>query len=315
LFGLNGAEAVALKLVNERTTINTVIRDLEVAGNVPANFRQTAWDQIATRPQDSAVLALAVFSRVVAASTTPASATPDELALLEDVKKRIREHRVYMAQNALDAYRAWNAGKTYRTQNYAQSQLMVMTHTEPVPPDFELITAESIMGGLGAAVAANTAIYMTMSSAAVYKALFPFAVRELTKQMALAATQAGLHVTKAATTAAMSAAGAALSAGPQIIVTIGLIVLQVAIEQQIAIAEAEPKLLTGVTTAQAFDADFKRLMATAEGSSQAQGYWSMLMSGPAPRADGSRPAAVGPRNLQPFAQAAAVAKQSLTASN
>jgi streptogramin lyase len=194
LFGLNGAEAVALKLVNERTTINTVIRDLEVAGNVPANFRQTAWDQIATRPQDSAVLALAVFSRVVAASTTPASATPEELALLEDVKKRIREHRVYMAQNALDAYRAWNAGKTYRTQNYAQSQLMVMTHTEPVPPDFELITAESIMGGLGAAVAANTAIYMTMSSAAVYKSLFPFAVRELTKQMALAATQAGLHV-------------------------------------------------------------------------------------------------------------------------
>jgi hypothetical protein len=133
--------------------------------------------------------------------------------------------------------------------------------------------------------------------------------------MALAATQAGLHVTKAATTAAMSAAGAALSAGPQIIVTIGLIVLQVAIEQQIAIAEAEPKLLTGVTTAQAFDADFKRLMATAEGTSQAQGYWSMLMSGPAPRADGSRPSAVGPRNLQPFAQAAAVAKQSLTASN
>jgi hypothetical protein len=131
------------------------------AGNVPANFRQTAWDEIATRPQDSAILALAVFSRVVNASTTPATATPDELILLEDVKKYIRLHRVYMAQNALDAYRAWDAGKTYRTQNYAQSQLMVMTHTEPVPPDFELLTAESIMGGLGAAVAVNTATFLT----------------------------------------------------------------------------------------------------------------------------------------------------------
>jgi hypothetical protein len=224
-----------------------------------------------------------------------------------------------MAQNALDAYRAWNSGKTYRTQNYAQSQLMVMTHTEPVPPDFELITAESIMGGLGAAVAANTAIYMTMSSAAVYRTLFPFAVREITKQIVAQATLAGTTMTKfgiaTAAKAASAAAGAAMSAGPQIIVTIGLIVLQVAIEQQIAIAEAEPKLLTGLATAQNFDADFKRLMSTSEGTSQAQGYWSMLLSGPAPRADGVRPAAVGPQNPQAFAQGAAVAKQALVAAN
>jgi hypothetical protein len=224
-----------------------------------------------------------------------------------------------MAENSLAAYRAWNAGKTYRTQNYAQSQLMVMTHTEPVPPDFELITAESIMGGLGAAVAANTAIYMTMSSAAVYRTLFPFAVREITKQIVAQATQAGITMTKfgiaTAAKAASATAGAALSAGPQIIVTIGLVILQVAIEQQIAIAEAEPKLVTGVTTAQAFDADFKRLMATAEGTTQAQGYWSMLMSGPAPKADGSRPAAVGPRNLAAFAQGATAAKLASVAAN
>jgi hypothetical protein len=319
LFGLRGAEAVALKLVNERTTLNTLIRDIQAAGNAPPNFAQATWDQIATRPQDSPILALAVFSRVVAASTTPASATAEELALLEDVKAQIRKHRIFMAQNALDAYRAWNSGKTYRTQNYAQSQLMVMTHTEPVPPDFELITAESIMGGLGAAVAANTAIYMTMSSAAVYRTLFPFAVREITKQIVAQATLAGTTMTKfgiaTAAKAASAAAGAAMSAGPQIIVTIGLIVLQVAIEQQIAIAEAEPKLLTGLATAQNFDADFKRLMSTSEGTSQAQGYWSMLLSGPAPRADGVRPAAVGPQNPQAFAQGAAVAKQALVAAN
>ncbi|MDP9199388.1 MAG: hypothetical protein M3O07_09275 [Pseudomonadota bacterium] len=317
LFGLSGAEAVALKLVNERTTLNTLIRDIQAAGNAPANFAQATWDQIATRPQDSPILALAVFSRVVAASTTPASATPEELALLQDVKAHIRKHREFMAQNALDAYRAWKGGETYRTQHYAQSQLMVMTNIGKVPPDFELITAESIMGGLGAAVAANTAIYMTMSSAAVYKALFPFAVREITKQIVAQATQAGITMTKfgiaTATKAASAAAGAAMSAGPQIIVTVGLIILQAAIEQQIAIAEAEPKLLTGLTTAQNFDADFKRLMATSEGTSQAQGYWSMLLSGPAPRVDGSRPAAIGPQNLQAFAQGAAVAKQTLAA--
>ena len=90
---------------------------------------------------------------------------------------------MYMANNALLAYDAWDAGKAYRQQHYAQSQLMVMTHTEPVPPDFELQVAQSIMGGLGASIAANTAIYMTMSSAAVFKTLFPFAAREVAKAL------------------------------------------------------------------------------------------------------------------------------------
>jgi hypothetical protein len=317
LFGLRGAEAVALRLVNERTLLNTLIRDIQAAGNAPVNFAQVTWYQIATRPLDSPILALAVFSRVVAASTTPASATPEELVLLADVKAQIRKHREFMAQNALDAYRAWKGGETPRPQHSAHPQLLLKPHMGTGPPAFDLTTAESIMGGLGAAVAANTAIYMTMSSAAVYKTLFPFAVREITKQIVAQATQAGITMTKfgiaTATKAASAAAGAAMSAGPQIIVTIGLIVLQAAIEQQIAIADAEPKLLTGLATAQNFDADFKRLMATSEGTSQAQGYWSMLLSGPAPRADGSRPAAVGPQNQQAFSQGAAVAKQTLAA--
>jgi len=314
LFGLRGAEAVALKLVAERTVINTIIRDLQASGTAPANFAQTAWDQIGTRPQDSAVLAMAVFSRVVEAATDPSRATPDERALLEDVIEQIRLFRVFMAQDALNAYLAWKGGEDFRKSLYARSQLQVMTDTGEVPPDFEQITAESIMASLGATIAANTAIYMTMSSAQVFKSLFPFAVRAITKSLTAAATAAGKTVTQAAITAASSSAGAALSAGPQIIVTFGLVVLQVAIEQQIAIATAEPKLRAGVATATNSRTDFARLMATPEGSAQAQSHWAMLMAGPAPRQDGTRPPAIAPQNLPAFAQQAAAAKQALVAS-
>ena len=317
LFGLQGAEAVALKLVNERTTINTVIQGLVASGNAPANFGQVVWDQIATRPQESAALSLAVFSRVVAAANNPSAATPDERALLEDVINHITKYRVFMAQDALDAYLAWKGGEAFRSSVYRQSQLQVMTNIGEVPPDFDTITAGNIMGSLGAITAANTAIYLTMTTQEVWRALFPFAYRALEKAIVAASAQAGARLGGAVLTTAAEAAAAsasiAASAGPQIIVTFGLVILQVAIEQQIAIAEAEPKLRANLTVAQNYRADFPRLMATAEGSTQAQGYWSTLMAGPAQRADGTRPSPIAPQNLSAFSQAALAAKQALVA--
>jgi hypothetical protein len=317
LFGLAGAEAVALKLVNERTTINSVIQGLIESGQAPANFAQLVWDEIATRPQDSAALSLAVFSRVVAAANNPSAATPEEKALLDDVVKYITNYRVFMAQDALNAYLAWKGGQTFRNSIYLQSQLQTMANIGEVPPDFDAITAGNIMGSLVAISAANTAIYFTMTSQRVFQSLFPFATRAITQALIASSTQAGARLGGAALTAAVNAgvssASLAASAGPQIIVTFGLIILQVAIEQQIAIAEAEPKLRANLTVAQNFRADFPRLMATTEGSAQAQSYWSTLVAGPAKRADGTRPSPRGPLNQAAFSQAAMAAKQALVA--
>lgn len=315
LFGMAGAEAVALKLVNERTTINSVIQGLIESGQAPANFAQLVWDEIATRPQDSAALSLAVFSRVVAAANNPSAATPEEKALLEDVVKYITKYRVFMAQDALDAYLAWKGGQGIRSSQYLQSQLQTITNIGEVPPDFDAITAGNIMGSLVAISAANTAIYFTMTSQRVFQALFPHATRSITQALIASSAQAGARLGGTALTAAVNAgvssASIAASVGPQIIVTFGLIILQVAIEQQIAIAEAEPKLRANLTVAQNFRADFPRLMATTDGSAQAQSYWSTLVAGPAKRADGTRPSARGPLNQAAFAQAAMAAKQAL----
>ena len=311
LFGLRGAEAVALKLVTERSVINSIIQDLKDTGAAPANFAQTAWDEIGARPQDSMVLKMAVFSRAVAAATDPASATADERILLEDVIEQVRRFRVFMSQDALDAYLAWKAGESYRRNFYAQSQLQVMTNIGEVPPDFEDITAQTILGSLTASGAASTAIGLTVSSAKVFRALFPFAQRTAFVTGARAA-RLGLEAAKAAAGITSSLTASAASIGPQIIVTFAIEVLAVAIEQQIDIANAEPKLRAGLATATGYRVDFPRLMSTSEGSAQAQSYWANLMAGPARRADGTEPPAIPPQNLQAFAQQASAAKLALS---
>jgi hypothetical protein len=306
LFGLAGAEAVALKLVSERTLINRIIQDLQTnaaADGLPANFAQVAWEEIGRRPQDSFVLKMAVFSRVVAAANTPASATPEEMALLNDVIEQIRRFRVFMAQDALDAYRAWKGGSEYRKSMYLRSQLQVIGDVGEVPPDFEEITAATILGGLAAGGASATAIGLTISSPAVFKSMFPYAARTV-HQFAAGSRFAGTAVGLSSSIA---------SIGPQIIVAIGAEILAVAIEQQIDIANAEPKLLASLATAQNYRADFARLMSTPAGTAQAQGYWSNLMAGPARLPDGSQPPAIAPRNLQAFAQHAAAARTAASA--
>ena len=72
---------------------------------------------------------------------------------------------------------------------------------------------------------------------------------------------------------------AALSTtGPQIIVAAGLILASIAIDQAIAINEAEPKLKHAVITAKA-DPDLNRMAKTREGLMQLQTYWSFAMEG------------------------------------
>ena len=329
LFGLKGAEAVALKLVNERTTINSVIAGLKQGpegSKLPADFARITWDLIGKSPQDSAVLQAAVFSRVVAAANDRAQASPEEIILLDEVKTQVRQFRVFIAQDALNAYRAWNDNTTFRQNQYARSQLQTMVDTGEVPPDFEEITIETILGSLAANHAANAAVVATMTSEAVFKSLFPHAQRarhvfkpavDAVSASARLAPRIARDVTKGIAEGVKTGAQAAggmtatlASIGPQIIITIGIEILAVAIEQQIDIANAEPKLLVGLATANNLKVDFARMMATTAGNSEAQGYWANLMAGPA-KSNGVQPAAPMPRNLSAFTEGARAANAAL----
>jgi hypothetical protein len=323
LFGLVNAEPVALRLVNERTLINAVIQGIQQSaapGSLPADYARTIWNEIATRPQDSAILKMVVLSRVMNAARQPATATPDEIALRDELAYKVQEFKIYMAQDALDAYRAWNANQSWRTGQFKQSQLAALVDIGQVPPDYELITAEKITGSLVAAGASDVALHLSLTTKAVLERLFPHMFRT-TFQPVKEATRTGVMVGKAikdvgtgtritteAVKTGVGGVGASIaSIGPQIIVTIAIEVLAEAIQQQIEIADAEPKLKANLATAINEPVDFARLSATTDGAEVAKGYWSMVMGGPAPRADGVKPASLPPRNLAAFQAAAQVA--------
>jgi hypothetical protein len=258
---------------------------------------------------------MAVFSRVVAASNNPAGATPAELQLRDAAIDHIRKFRVFMAQDALNAYIAWKQNQDWRKSQYLRSQLQNAFDVGEVPPDFEDITAESIVGSLAAAGAMDTATYLAFTQTKLFTRLFPYAQRAVFKPAEEAAKQIGTKIgtkvmAKVGTQTASGLSATVASIGPQIIITIGAEILAVAIEQQIDIHNAEPKLNTSLANARNASLDFARLMATPEGSSQAQGYWSQLMAGPA-EVNGARGAAMPPRNLAAFTQSAQAAMAAL----
>lgn len=330
LFHLDGAEAVALKLASERTLINEIIAGMkagDTTGKLPANFAKLVWEDIGVRPQDSAVLKVAVFARVVAAANQPSAATADERLLLASVVEQIRQFRIFMAQDALNAYKSWAANEDYRKTVYASSVVAQSVDMGEIPPDFEDITAETILGSMAASGGSSSAIALALAPQAMRAKIFPYAFRATyqgTKSgvtaARVAATTTRLTRIMATTTGKVAAAGAkaaagismiAASIGPQVIVTIAIEVLSVVVEQQIDRLNAEPKLLTGLANATNTRTDFARLMSTQSGVLQAEGYWTNLMSGPAERADGSQPDAMAPRDLPSFAQLALAAQVGL----
>ena len=171
---------MALKLVSERTLINEIIAGMkagDTTGKLPANFAKLVWVDIGVRPQDSAVLKVAVFARVVAAANQPAAATADERLLLASVVEQIRQFRIFMAQDAHNAYKSWATNETYRKTVYASSAVAQSFDLGEIPPDFEEITAETILGSMVASGGSSTAIALALTPQAMRAKLFPYAFR------------------------------------------------------------------------------------------------------------------------------------------
>lgn len=296
LFGLQGAEAVALALVRQRSTINAILADMKsgpLGDQLPADYTKRAWDEIATAPQQSAALKLAVFARAAAASSDPAQATPAEIRLRDDTIRHIRLFKAYMAQDALDAYHAWKGNEDWRKGTAKQTILEQGFDIGQVPPDFEDITSRTILTGLGAAGAMDTAIYLGFIRTSLFQQLMPFAQRvpslgsktvtfaEGTKSGVSAFSRMMTELGLKGVEGASGVAAGVASFGPQVIITIGVEVLAAAIEQQITIANAEPKLQAALAQARNAPMNLARMMATPAGASEVMGLWSILMAGPA----------------------------------
>ena len=125
-FSLEGnLQTVVMKLIQDRTLIEEIAKDMakSLKKKSEAQIIRETWEEIATTPQKSGALALAVFSRLQAAATNHPSATAAERGALISFSSAVVAHRTFLADQALQAYRAWDVAD--RKKNEVYSAVMV----------------------------------------------------------------------------------------------------------------------------------------------------------------------------------------------
>lgn len=312
LFGLNGGEEVALEVVREGKTIDAIADQTALATGKPAaEVRANVWQEIATQPQNSGALLAAVLARVEAAAVRPAQATDADRRLAASFAAAVRDYRIFIAKNALDAYDTWKVTNDYYKAQRRSSgpQLDMAFDYGTVPPDFQAITAGSVLGGIGGGAMSSTYTLAAITPQ-VKKAIFPHAHgrylravqnhfaqqagEDLTEKVGeKVAEKVGAEVAKDVGEAVGSTLADLLSkTGPQLIITMSIELIMESAQQVAEIQNARPILVTNLATAmQPFD--IARLLVTEDGTAEVENTWSAAMNGSIP-----------PRNIAAFAAAA-----------
>jgi hypothetical protein len=103
----------------------------------PTAFVGEQWADVAARPSTNTYLRVAVFNRLLEAAQTPAaSRSPAQQAAVAAMEKYIHDKRVYVAQVALDMYKAWKAKSDEWNATHAQSPIAQLFDYGTVPLDF-----------------------------------------------------------------------------------------------------------------------------------------------------------------------------------
>src|SRR5262249_46814661 len=152
VFGLDGGEEVALALVQDGTLINQFAdAGVPKLAATSAEARKKVWDEIARTPQTSGPLLLAVLTRIKAAATDPAHASPAEKRLAASFSASVVKFRTYLANEALGAYHAWydvtHPPKGANTRVTLGTIVGGDVDTR-VPPDYAQVTRNAISGSV-----------------------------------------------------------------------------------------------------------------------------------------------------------------------
>lgn len=119
LFGLAGGVEVVLELIKERKLINAFAAELATELKHPvADYTRSVWDEISTHPLDSAVLKLAAYSRLQATAVKPHAASHAERELLKSFEGSVVHYQTFLANQALEAYQAWDVADQKKNEVY-----------------------------------------------------------------------------------------------------------------------------------------------------------------------------------------------------
>ncbi len=279
LFGLDGASEVAQAVLAEGTQLESLIAAMAADNDTPlAQIRKEVYEEIATAPESSSLLAAAVYMRLEAAVKNPAQATLAEKRLVASLAEAIRLYRVFIAQNALDMFDQWSEALMRQASDAAQKagpgsveqQRMNQLAYKggEIPPDFKIIASEMIAANILAPMSAQAFAMASTGSPQLLKRIFPNqhtrkyvrgvagkfvekiggeviedAVEEVIEQVTKQVAQKTAKVSLKSMVKALS------KAGPQILFDVTIEAVTVVIEHYEAVLNARPKLVTNLAGA------------------------------------------------------------------
>jgi len=320
LFGLDGAAAVARQEVASRILIEEISDGLAAKLKKDVTtMRREVWAEIATKPDNSAVLKLAVLARLQAAAATSGMGTVADRKLLRSFETSVVHYKTFLAQQSLDAYRAWDAADRKKSELFsavvvagvvvgavttggAASALYGMgaesLKNELWPlPDFTDITLRSVIEDEIQGNAIELIYTKALLSKTVLRQIFPKdAAIKVAKKTLLEGTEAfekklGKFVMqkiskKIANKAMAKGAGVTAKMVAKAFASAGpQIVAEVAIDTVVAYIEMQIERANAEPRLKANVAEAKRpfqvgrLLATVEGSNEVSAQWAAVIGG------------------------------------
>ena len=315
LLGLPGAGAVLFEATQSnpklvQSTIQLVASKLAASSGQPlATVLAEQKRLYAYEPQHSVVAAAVVLTRLLAASTDPATASANEQTLMKSFSDYVIAKRTYIATDMLAAYDNWYASNEYwREKRHLTQGLSGLVSYGTVPPDFDKLgmaaavgigaTAGAISMGtesavellklaksaerlnligdaIGLALNSAGAGWNSSTSGELVAASLARQVGEIAVGQAISELLKLLAQVPAMTIMGTQVSMVALSTtGPQIIVTGGMILAGIAIDQMVKITEARPRLVSSIQDAKN-DPDLVRMAKSKSGIGQIETFWSI----------------------------------------
>ncbi len=279
LFGLDGASEVAQALLADGRIVESLIAAMAQDTETPlVQMRREVYEEIATAPERSSLLAAAVYMRLEAAVKNPAQATLAEKRLVASLAEAIRLYRVFIAQNALDMYDQWSEALMRQAADAAQkagpgsmeqNRLNQLAFKGgEIPPDFKIIATEVIAANILAPMSSHAFMMASTGLPQLKKVIFPSSykrkaiqsgagkvtnkvgeeiIEEVVEKVVKEVTEeAAKKSVKASLKGMIKALG---KAGPQILLDVTIEAVTVVIEHYEAVLNARPKLVTNLSGA------------------------------------------------------------------
>ena len=260
---LPGAGEIITEILRDHGAISDFFRYRAVEERVPAErlgrFMEDHWAELAANPNENETIKAMLFARVAAALDKPREQrTPPEQRILEAFRDQAQTRQVSVPQDAMDMYRAWKRSVELARMNRA-SNIGDLLYYGTVPPDFDVAAqATAALGAIGMGGLAFTASYATYLSNAGVRTVFQTStkwkngmngfskVTQAVRALIRAGSLSDDIVTggRALVTSARAAITgfSAVAAGASIILIVGGILADIAIDQFVEIVTAEQKL-------------------------------------------------------------------------